>query len=103
MERKEVDMDTERKDDGLDAAWCAFDAAVARLKRAVGELEHVLGAGSRQSMSKAVAEWNIQQHGNRYFVSFRDFDWHTVVDIGDYETLLDAALALLKEIHEGYI
>ena len=90
-------------DDGLDAAWCAFDAAVARLKRAVGELEHVLGAGSRQSMSKAVAEWNIQQHGNRYFVSFRDFDWHTVVDIGDYDTLFDAALALLKEIHEGAI
>ena len=43
MERKEVAMNTERKDDGLDAAWCAFDAAVARLKRAVGELEHVLG------------------------------------------------------------
>ena len=60
MELKEVDMNTERKDDGLDAAWCAFDAAVerrkrldaawcafdaavARLKRAVGELEHVLG------------------------------------------------------------
>jgi len=41
--RKEVAMNTERKDDGLDAAWCAFDAAVARLKRAVGELEHVLG------------------------------------------------------------
>jgi len=43
MERTEVAMDNERKDDGLDAAWCAFDAAVARLKRAVGELEHVLG------------------------------------------------------------
>ena len=43
MERTEVAMNTERKDDGLDAAWCAFDAAVARLKRAVGELEHVLG------------------------------------------------------------
>jgi len=42
-ELKEVAMNTERKDDGLDAAWCAFDAAVARLKRAVGELEHVLG------------------------------------------------------------
>lgn len=42
MERKEVDMD-KHTDDGLDAAWCAFDAAVARLKRAVGELEHVLG------------------------------------------------------------
>jgi len=36
-------MNTERKDDGLDTAWCAFDAAVERLKRAVGELEHVLG------------------------------------------------------------
>ena len=42
MERKEVDMD-KHTDDGLDAAWCAFDAAVERLKRAVGELEHVLG------------------------------------------------------------
>ena len=54
-------------------------------------------------MSKAVAEWNIQQHGNRYFVNFRDFDWNTVVDIGDYDTLFDAALALLKEILEGAI
>lgn len=36
-------MNTERKDDGLDAAWCAFDAAVARLKRAVNDLENVLG------------------------------------------------------------
>ncbi len=36
-------MNTERKDDGLDAAWCAFDAAVARLKRAVDDLENVLG------------------------------------------------------------
>ena len=42
MERTEVDMD-KHTDDGLDAAWCAFDAAVARLKRAVGEFEHVLG------------------------------------------------------------
>lgn len=47
MERTEVAMNTERKDDGLDAAWCAFDAAVARLKRAVDELEHVLGRGQQ--------------------------------------------------------
>lgn len=31
-------MNTERKDDGLDAAWCAFDAAVARLRRGVAGL-----------------------------------------------------------------
>ena len=36
-------MNTERKDDGLDAAWCAFDAAVERLRRAVCDLESVLG------------------------------------------------------------
>ena len=54
-------------------------------------------------MSDVVAEWKIEQHGSRYFVSFRDFDWHTVVDIGDYDGLFEAALALLKEIHEGYI
>jgi hypothetical protein len=42
MERTEVDMD-KHTDDGLDVAWREFDAAVARLKRAVGELEHVLG------------------------------------------------------------
>jgi hypothetical protein len=53
-------------------------------------------------MSDVVAEWKIEQHGNRYLVSFRDFDWHTVVDIGDYDGLFEAALALLKEIHEGY-
>lgn len=43
MELKEVAMDNERRDDGLDVAWCAFDAAVARLKRAVDDLESVLG------------------------------------------------------------
>jgi len=48
MERTEVAMNTERKDDGLDAAWCAFDAAVARLKRAVGDLESVLGRKDKE-------------------------------------------------------
>ena len=47
MERKEVDMD-KHTDDGLDAAWCAFDAAVARLKRAVGDLESVLGRKDKE-------------------------------------------------------
>ena len=38
-----VAMDNERKDDGLDVAWREFDAAVARLRRAVCDLESVLG------------------------------------------------------------
>ena len=36
-------MDNERKDDGLDVAWREFDAAVERLRRAVNDLENVLG------------------------------------------------------------
>lgn len=43
MELKEVAMNTERKDDGLDVAWREFDAAVERLRRAVCDLESVLG------------------------------------------------------------
>jgi hypothetical protein len=43
MELKEVAMDNERKDDGLDVAWREFDAAVERLRRAVCDLESVLG------------------------------------------------------------
>ena len=43
MELKEVAMDNERKDDGLDVAWREFDAAVERLRRAVNDLENVLG------------------------------------------------------------
>ena len=39
----EVAMDNERKDDGLDVAWREFDAAVERLRRAVCDLESVLG------------------------------------------------------------
>ena len=42
--RKEVvAMDNERKDDGMDVAWREFDAAVERLRRAVNDLENVLG------------------------------------------------------------
>lgn len=43
MELKEVAMGNERKDDGLDVAWREFDAAVERLRRAVNDLENVLG------------------------------------------------------------
>jgi hypothetical protein len=41
--RTEVAMDSERKDDGMDVAWREFDAAVERLRRAVCDLESVLG------------------------------------------------------------
>jgi predicted phage gp36 major capsid-like protein len=48
MELKEVAMDNERKDDGLDVAWREFDAAVERLRRAVCDLESVLGRTDKE-------------------------------------------------------
>lgn len=41
-------MDNERKDDGLDVAWREFDAAVERLRRAVCDLESVLGRKDKE-------------------------------------------------------
>lgn len=46
--RKEVAMNNERKDDGLDVAWREFDAAVERLRRAVCDLESVLGRKDKE-------------------------------------------------------